>query len=74
MAVVGLIIVWLIGVLITVGSVVFWVWMLIDCLTKESSEGNDKLIWALVIVFTHCLGALIYYFVRRPERIRTLGA
>jgi len=71
---IGLVILWLIGVLISVGSAAFWIWMLIDCLTKESSEGNDKIVWALVIVFTHCLGALIYYIVRRPERIRTLGA
>lgn len=74
MAMIGLVILWLIGVLISVGSAAFWIWMLIDCLTKESSEGNDKIVWALVIVFTHCLGALIYYIVRRPERIRTLGA
>ena len=53
---------------------VFWVWMLVDCATKESSQGNDKIIWILVIIFTHWLGALIYYLVRRPERKRLLGA
>lgn len=74
MALVGLIIIWLIGVLISVGSTALWIWMLIECLTKESSEGNDKLVWAIVIVLTGCLGALLYFFVRRPERIRTLGA
>lgn len=54
-------------------SFVFWIWMLIDCLTKESSEGNDKLVWVLVVFFGHLLGAAIYFFVRRPERVRTLG-
>ena len=52
----------------------FWIWMLVDCATKESSQGNDKVIWILVILFTHWLGALIYYFVRRPERKRQLVA
>ena len=52
----------------------FWIWMLVDCATKEPSQGNDKLIWILVIIFTHWLGALIYFFVRRPERKRLLGA
>ena len=52
----------------------FWVWMLVDCATKESSQGNDKIIWVLVILFTHLLGALIYYLVRRTERKRLLGA
>lgn len=59
----------LIGVL---GSI-FWIWMIVDCATKEPSETNDKLIWLLVIIFTHFIGALIYYLVRRPERIRLTG-
>ena len=46
----------------------FWVWMLIDCLKNEPSEGNDKIVWLLVIVFTKIFGAAIYYFVRRPRR------
>jgi hypothetical protein len=48
----------------------FWIWMLVDCLKFESSEGNDKLVWVLVIVLTNWVGALIYYFVRRGERRR----
>jgi len=52
----------------------FWVWMLVDCATKEPSAGNDKVIWILVIIFTHWIGALIYYFVRRPERKKLFGA
>lgn len=52
----------------------FWIWMLIDCATKESNIGNDKLIWVLIILFTHLLGALLYCFVRRPRRKAELGA
>ncbi len=59
--------------LVAIAINVFWVWMLVECLMKESSEGNDKIIWALVIVFLTVIGAAIYFFVRRPERIRTLG-
>jgi hypothetical protein len=58
-----------IGVLLTI----FWVWMLVDCATKEPSEGNDKVVWILVVALTHCVGALIYLLVRRPERIRLYG-
>lgn len=47
----------------------FWVWMIVECATKEPSEGNDKLVWTIIIVFTHFIGALIYFFVRRPQRI-----
>ena len=60
-------------VLISIAATVFWIWMLVDCLSKEPSEGNDKIIWVLVIIFLQAIGALVYYFVRRPERIRQLG-
>ena len=52
----------------------FWIWMLIDCATKESSQGNDKLIWIIVIALTHFIGAAIYFLVRRPTRMREMGA
>ena len=55
------------------GILAFWIWMLVDCIRYESSEGNDKIVWLLVIVMTKFIGALIYYFVRRPERIRETG-
>ena len=60
----------LIGILGTV----FWIWMLIDCATKESSQGNDKVVWIIVIALTHLIGAVIYLLVRRPQRMRELGA
>ena len=52
----------------------FWIWMLVECATKESSVGNDKLIWVLIILLTHLLGALLYCFIRRPRRKAELGA
>jgi hypothetical protein len=52
------------------GGTILWLWMIIDCATNEPAEGNEKIVWILVIVFTHFLGALIYLLVRRPERIR----
>ena len=59
----------LVGILGTI----FWIWMIIDCATHEPSEGNDKVLWLLIIVLTHLVGALIYYFVRRPQRRSTVG-
>ncbi len=51
----------------------FWIWMLIDCATKETDRDNTKLVWILIIIFTHWIGALIYLLVRRPKRIAELG-
>lgn len=56
-----------------IAASVFWFVMIIDCATKEPGEGNDKLTWILIIVLTHWIGALIYYFVRRPQRIAQFG-
>jgi nitrate reductase gamma subunit len=60
-------------ILIVIGGSIFWLWAIIDCITKEPSEGNDKIIWFLLILFTTVIGALIYYLVRRPERIKIYG-
>ena len=62
-----------VSLLVGLAGTVLWLWMLIDCLTNEPSEGNDKLIWALVIIFANGIGALVYLLVRRPERIATHG-
>ena len=48
-------------------SILFWVWMLVDCVTKEPGVGNDKLIWVLIILFTHVIGAGLYFLVRRSR-------
>lgn len=60
----GLGILWLGLILIGIAATIFWVWMLVDCLTSDLPS-TEKLIWALVIIFLHLLGALIYYFVAR---------
>ncbi|QDV53805.1 hypothetical protein Enr17x_58880 [Gimesia fumaroli] len=54
-------------------QLVMWIWMLVDCLKNEPSEGNDKVIWVLLMVFLGIIGSLLYYFIRRPQRIEQLG-
>ncbi|HII81153.1 MAG TPA: hypothetical protein HA261_12375 [Methanosarcina sp.] len=58
---------------ILVLSLIFWVWILADCLRKETDERNTRLIWVIVIVFTYIVGAFLYYFIRRPKRVKELG-
>ena len=52
---------------------IFWIWMLIDFATKERNQDNEKIVWILIILLTHLLGALIYFFVRRPRRCAEIG-
>lgn len=58
---------------IAIAGFVFWIRMLVECVTREPDEGNDKLVWILIIVLAGWLGALIYYFVRRPKRMADIG-
>lgn len=50
-----------------------WIWPLLECLTKEPSEGNDKIVWLLVILLLSWFGGLLYLLVRRPRRIQQYG-
>ena len=46
----------------------FWIWMLVDVIQNRGLPDIEKLIWVLVILSTHFLGALIYFFVGRPKK------
>jgi hypothetical protein len=59
-------------ILATLGLMVFWVLMLVDCAVKEPS-GSDKIVWVVIIAVANWIGALIYFLVRRPRRIAEWG-
>ena len=42
---------------------IFWLSMLIDCLKRDFKKDYEKIVWVLVMIFLHLLGAIIYYFV-----------
>lgn len=71
--VLGMTIFWAVFALLSLAGTALWIWMIVDCATREPSEGNDKVIWILVIVLTHWIGALIYLLARRPQRIARYG-
>ncbi len=52
--------------LFLLGVIVFWCWMLVDCLTHPV---RDKIFWAALILGTFGLGAVIY----ATQRGRLLG-
>ena len=51
----------------------FWLWMLIECLVKESDEGNTKVMWIGIILLSSLVGAMLYFIIRRPQRKAELG-
>lgn len=64
---------WLVAMGIGLLATVFWIWMIIDVATKEPENGNDKIVWILVVILAGVIGAAVYYFVRRPERMKKFG-
>ena len=59
--------------LFVLGALIFWIWMLIDCAINEPG-GANKIVWILVILFAHFIGAAIYFLVRRSRRRSELRA
>jgi len=47
---------------------VFWLWMLVDCLKRDFKRDIDKVVWMIVLIFLHLLGAVVYYFVVKVSR------
>lgn len=57
----------LIGAVIAIALFAFWIWMLIHAITNKGLDTGEKVVWVLVILFLHALGALIYFLVGRPK-------
>ncbi len=55
-------------------AMVFWIWMIVDCVRNSQIRGGAKVLWLLVIIFTHWIGALIYFFVGRMRSRATFGS
>src|SRR5450756_1955763 len=54
--------------IIPIVTTIFWVWMLVDCITNKKIKGGSKVCWLLLLFFTHIVGAVIYFFVASSER------
>jgi F-type H+-transporting ATPase subunit alpha len=59
------------GLILGALAFAFWLWMLIDCIQHETDQGDQKIVWVLVIVFAGVIGAAVYYFVRKAKRPRS---
>ncbi|MEM5799685.1 MAG: PLDc N-terminal domain-containing protein [Candidatus Aenigmatarchaeota archaeon] len=66
---IGLFLGLIIGILflgLLIFAVVFWFWMLVDCLSRKRFD--DKLVWVIVLIFLNLLGALLYYFIVKRKK------
>ena len=37
---------------------------------RNNFKGNEKLIWILVVIFLPILGAILYFLIGRPKRLK----
>ena len=66
----GVLVLWFVIGILGLCAFGFWVWSLIDCLTRTDDtfepifgSANPKIVWALIIFFAHILGTIIYLLV-----------
>jgi hypothetical protein len=52
---------------LALAAFVFWIWMLIHAITNKGLNDTEKIIWVLVVIFLHFLGALLYFFLGKPK-------
>jgi len=45
---------------------------LIDIL-KSKFEGNNKIVWVLVVLFLNLIGAILYFTIGRNQKIKSLN-
>jgi len=46
----------------------FWIWMMIDAIQNKGLTDGEKIAWVLVVIFLHCIGALLYFLIGHPKR------
>ncbi|GCE45785.1 phospholipase D-like protein [Thermosporothrix hazakensis] len=58
----------LLFVVLPIALVVFWVWMLVDCLSNRGITDTMKVVWVVLMIFFPFLGSLLYMLIDRPKR------
>jgi len=39
----------------------FWIWMIVDCVTRKFKSNTEKIVWILVILFATWVGSIVYF-------------
>jgi hypothetical protein len=68
---VGFGILWMLMVILGIAALGVWIWALIDAIQNPALDGTMRIVWILVIVFTHFIGAIVYLAIGRSGRTPT---
>lgn len=58
-------------VLVVAVPTVFWIVEIVDVARRRFYDPNNKIIWLLVVILLHFLGAALYYFIGKKQGILT---
>jgi len=58
-----------IGMIIGLAVFIFWLWSLLDIIRSDFKDSATKIIWFILVFFLYFLGAAIYYFFGREQKI-----
>jgi hypothetical protein len=61
------VLIWVGAILIGVLGFVFWIVEIVDVARREFPDQNTKILWLLVVVLAHGIGALVYYFIGKRQ-------
>jgi hypothetical protein len=52
---------------LAIALTIVWIVELVDCTKREFKEPNEKLMWVLIIVLAHGIGAIVYWVVGKKK-------
>lgn len=58
----------ILAVILIIPTILF-LWALVDALTSEFVEKNNKIIWILVILLLPLLGSILYFTIGRNQKV-----
>lgn len=58
----------IIMLLIFLGLFIVWLGSLVDVL-KSEFEGNNKIVWVLVVILLNLIGAILYLSIGRQQKV-----
>lgn len=53
------------AIIIGILLLAFWIWMIVDCAKRKFKNDIEKIVWIVVIVLAHWIGAFVYFIIVR---------
>ncbi|MGM5481734.1 MAG: PspC domain-containing protein, partial [Nanobdellota archaeon] len=58
-------------ILLMIAGLIVWIWAIVDCLRSDLPDG-DKIVWILILILLHVLGAIVYLIVAKTDAVKDM--